>query len=235
MFKLLNPSNTFFFINIIIKHFTSLLIIILPIGLIYSLWLSPVDYLQGDAVRIMYVHVPSAWLSLSCYAFIGLLSIISFLFKNKNFYLINKSLAPLGLMFTIIAIVTGSLWGQPTWGTWWAWDARLTSMLVLAFFYFFIILTYKLISNFELSNKLASLVAIIGLINLPLIKFSVDWWPTLHQPASINITSSTTIHASMLLPLLLMFVALSIYSVLIFLMKYKTEIIKIKTKGLDRL
>ena len=136
MFKLLNPSNTFSFINTIIKHFTSLLIIILPIGLIYSLWISPVDYLQGDSVRIMYVHVPSAWLSLSCYAFIGLSSVISFLFKNKNFYLINKSLAPLGLMFTIIAIVTGSLWGQPTWGAWWAWDARLTSMLVLAFFIF---------------------------------------------------------------------------------------------------
>ena len=235
MFKLINFSNSFYFINIFIKNFTSLLVILLPIGLIYSLWVSPSDYIQGDSVRIMYVHVPSAWISLMCYALIGFLSIINFLFKNKNFYLINKSLAPLGFIFTLIAIVTGSLWGQPTWGTWWVWDARLTSMLVLAFFYLVIILTYKLISNFELSNKLASLIAIIGLINLPIIKFSVDWWSTLHQSASIKISSSTTIHASMLLPLLLMFIVLMMYSALIFLMKYKTEIIKIKFKGLDRL
>ena len=205
------------------------------VALSFALILSPPDYLQGDSVRIMYVHVPSAWIGLASFTSIALLSIANFLFKIKNIKLITKSIAPIGLMFTCLAIVTGSLWGQPTWGTWWVWDARITSMLILALFYIGFIAAHKFISKEERANKISSLVAIIGLINVPIIKYSVEWWNTLHQPASIKLTGSSTIHSSMLMPLMLMFFVLLLYCALIFLMKYKTEIIRIKKKNLKRL
>ena len=183
----------------------------------------------------MYVHVPSAWIGLASFSAIALLCALNFLFKFKNFILISKSIAPIGLLFTSIAIVTGSLWGVPTWGTWWAWDARLTSMLVLMLFYILFILVFKFVKKENIANNSATLISIIGIINLPIIKYSVEWWNTLHQPASIKFDGSSTIHASMMLPLMLMLLVLLLYCVLIFLMKYKTEIIRIKKKNINRL
>ena len=209
--------------------------VILIIGLFEALVLSPQDYLQGDSVRIMYVHVPSAWLALGIFSIISILSILVFIFKNKNLVLISKSLAPSGFIFNIIALVTGSIWGRPTWGTWWAWDARITSMLILALFYLMYLLAWRIFQNKSYLTKITSLIAILGAINVPIIKFSVDWWNTLHQPSSVKILSESTIHSSMLLPLLLMTAAFALFSLLIFLMKYNTELIKIKNKGLDRL
>jgi len=235
MFKILNPSNTISLVTKTISILTFLFLIFIAIGLVQSLLISPIDYIQGHSVRIMYVHVPSSWISIACLSIIGFLSVLSFIYKNKNFSLLGKSLAPLGLMFAVISIVTGALWGQPTWGTWWAWDARLTSMLVLVIFYVAYILSWKLVADLSRSCKISSIIAIAGLFNLPIIKYSVDWWSTLHQSSSIKIISNTTIHYSMLFPLMIMFFALLIYSALIFLMKYKTEIIKLKNKGLDRL
>jgi heme exporter protein C len=235
MFSLLNPSNIFYWIGKIISFINSVFFILLLVALSFALIFSPPDYLQGDSVRIMYVHVPSAWISLASFTCIALLSVANFIFKTKNLIIITKSIAPLGLMFTCLAIVTGSLWGQPTWGTWWAWDARLTSMVILALFYIGYIVSHKLILNEERANKISSIIAIIGLINIPIIKFSVDWWNTLHQPASIKLTGTSTIHSSMLMPLLLMFFVLLLYCALIFLMKYKTEIIRMKKKNLKRL
>ncbi len=132
-------------------------------------------------------------------------------------------------------MVTGSIWGKPTWGTWWAWDARITSMLLLAFFYLMFLLSWRVTDNEEKAVKISSYIAIIGLINVPIIKFSVEWWSTLHQPSSVNIFTETSIHTSMLLPLGIMTAAFALFSLLIFLMKYNTELIKIKNKGLDRL
>ena len=146
----------------------------------------------------------------------------------------TKSIAPIGLMFTCIAIVTGSIWGQPTWGTFWAWDARITSMVIMALFYLVFIFIHKFFDEDDKANKISSIVAVIGLINIPIIKYSVEWWSTLHQPASIKIAGTSTIHSSMLTPLLLMFFVLILYCALIFLMKYKTEIIRIKKKNLKR-
>ena len=205
-----------------------LLIFTAIIGLLYSIILSPPDYVQGDSVRIMYVHVPSSFLALGCFAFIGLASIGNLIFKVKFVSLLAKSLAPVGCIFALISIVTGSFWGKPTWGVWWVWDARLTSMLVLFLFYIFYILVWKLITNFDKANKISSIIGIIGLFNLPIIKYSVDWWNTLHQPSSITLTSAPTIHYKMLIPLLIMFVAMLIYSIIIFLLKYKTEVMKFK-------
>ena len=234
MFNLFNNTNIFIWIEKLINFINSIFFVLLLIALSFALIFSPPDYLQGDSVRIMYVHVPAAWIGLASFSCIALLSISNFIFKIKNFTLITKSIAPIGLMFTCLAIVTGSIWGQPTWGTFWAWDARITSMVILALFYLMYIATHKLIVEREKANKISSIIAGLGLINIPIIKYSVEWWNTLHQPASIKITGTSTIHSSMLTPLLLMFFVLILYCALIFLMKYKTEIIRIKKKNLKR-
>ena len=205
-----------------------LLVIVIIIGLIYSLLLSPPDYIQGDSVRIMYVHVPSSFMALGCFGFIGLASICNLIFKIRFMSLIAKSLAPIGFIFSLISIVTGSLWGKPTWGVWWVWDARLTSMAILLFFYIAYILTWRMINNFDKANSITSIIGIVGLLNIPVIKYSVDWWNTLHQPSSITLTSAPTIHYSMLVPLMIMFFGMLIYTLIIFLMRYKTEVIKFK-------
>ena len=235
MFDLINPSRIFHWIEKLINFINSIFFILLIIALTFALILSPPDYLQGDSVRIMYVHVPSAWIGLASFTSIALLSILNFIFKIKNLNLITKSIAPLGLMFTCLAIVTGSLWGQPTWGTWWAWDARITSMVVLSIFYILFILAHKLIEQEDKANKVSNIIAIIGLVNIPVIKYSVDWWNTLHQPSSIKLGGTSSIHPSMLLPLMLMLLVLLLYCALILLMKYKTEIIRIKKKNIKRI
>jgi|TARA_B100000700_G_scaffold292332_1_gene352200 heme exporter protein C len=235
MLNYFNPNNTLLIINKLKKFVLALFIIVLLLGLIEALVLSPEDYKQGDSVRIMYVHVPSAWISLGIFSLISILSFGILIFKNKNFSIVAKSLAPSGLLFNIIALVTGSLWGIPTWGTWWAWDARITSMLLLVIFYLMFILSWRITDDNDKAIKISSYIAIIGLINIPIVKFSVDWWSTLHQPASVNLLKDTTIHSSMLLPLGIMTAAFALFSLLIFLMKYNTELIKIKNKGLDRL
>ncbi len=236
MLDLINPSRIFSLIQKIINFINSIFFVVLMIALTFALIISPPDYLQSESVRIMYVHVPSAWIALATFTTIALLSIISFLFKIKNLNLISKSIAPIGLLFTFLAIVTGSLWGQPTWGTWWVWDARITSMVVLSFFYIAFIVVHKLVKDEDKAYKVSSVVAIIGSINIPIIKYSVDWWNTLHQPQSINLLKGTSsIHSSMLLPLMLMLLALLLYCALIFLMKYKTEIIRIKKKNIKRI
>ena len=229
------PNRIFIITSKAPKYVLAVFIMVITIGLIEALIISPKDYIQSDSVRIMYVHVPSAWISVGIFSLISILSFGILFFKNKTFPLIAKSLAPSGLVFNVIALVTGSIWGKPTWGTWWAWDARITSMLILALFYLMYILAWRIYEDKNQVNKITSLIAIIGLINVPIIKFSVDWWSTLHQPASVNLLSETTIHPSMLIPLIIMTAAFALFSLLIFLMKYNTELIKIKNKGLDRL
>ena len=228
MFKNLFPSKILTLTNKTINALVILLIVVVAVGLAYSLFISPPDYIQGDSVRIMYVHVPSSFIALGCFGFIGIASICNLIFKIKLMPLLAKSIAPIGCTFSIISIVTGSLWGKPTWGIWWVWDARLTSMIVLLLFYIFYILSWRIISNFEKANKVSSVIGIIGSFNLPVIKYSVDWWSTLHQPSSITLTSAPTIHHTMLVPLIIMFFSLVIFSLIIFLMKYKTEVMKFK-------
>ena len=227
-------GNIIVYIDKFIKFINSIFFIILLIGLSFALIISPVDYLQGDTVRIMYVHVPSAWLGLSIFSIIAISTVLNFVFKIKHLFLLIKSLAPIGLLFTCLAIITGSLWGQPTWGTWWAWDARLTSMLVLMLFYIFFILSFKFFKNKDSLPKILSSISILGIINIPIIKYSVEWWSTLHQPASIKFLGNSSVHSSMLIPLFLMLLVLLLYCALIFLMKYKTEIIKIKKQSIKR-
>ena len=223
MFQLLEPNRIFSITSKAPKYVLLLFILVVSIGLTEALILSPEDYKQSHSVRIMYVHVPAAWISLGIFSTITILSIVGYIFKIKNFFLISKSLAPSGFVFNVIALVTGSIWGKPTWGTWWAWDARITSMLILALFYLMYLIAWRIYEDKEQVFKVTSIITILGIINVPIIKYSVDWWNTLHQPASINILSKSTIHSSMLVPLLIMTAAFALFSLLIFLMKYNTE------------
>ena len=235
MFRIFEPNKVFQITSKAPKFVLFLFVIVVTIGLTEALIFSPEDYKQSHTVRIMYVHVPAAWISLGIFSLITTLSIIGYIFKNRNFFLISKSLAPSGFIFNVIALVTGAIWGKPTWGTWWAWDARITSMLILALFYGMYLLAWRIYEDKDKIFKISTLITILGVINVPIIKFSVDWWNTLHQPASISILTKNTIHFSMLWPLLTMTAAFALFSLLIFLMKYNTELIKIKNKGLDRL
>ena len=235
MFKYFEPNKIFSITSKAPKYVLLLFVIILTVGLIEALVLSPEDYKQSHSVRIMYVHVPAAWICLGIFSMITFLSVIGYIFKIRNFFLISKSLAPSGFVFSVIALVTGSIWGKPTWGTWWAWDARITSMLILSLFYVIYLIAWRIYDNDDKAFKITSIITVVGIINVPIIKYSVDWWNTLHQPASINILSESSIHVSMLYPLLIMTAAFTLFSLLIFLMKYNTELIKIKNKGLDRL
>ena len=224
----MNTKNISFFLSI----FTLVLFLV---GVYWGLFIAPKDYLQGDSYRIIYVHVPAAWLSLQTYIFMAVTGFIALVWKVKIMEIASIQSAPIGAFFTIIALVTGMIWGKPTWGTYWVWDARLTSELILLFLYIGVIVLYASFSDKRQAVKITSLLAIIGLINIPIIHYSVEWWNTLHQPASINILSGSSIHSSMLLPLIIMTAAFALFSLLIFLMKYNTELIKLKNKGLDRL
>ncbi len=228
MFKNFFPNKILSLNNKLINSLLIPMILIFFVGLMYALFISPPDYIQGDSVRIMYVHVPSSFIALGFFGFIGIASILNLIFKIKFVSLMAKSLAPIGCIFSLISIVTGSLWGKPTWGIWWVWDARLTSMAILLLFYLAYIFIWKYVKNFEKANKISSVIGIIGLFNLPVIKYSVDWWNTLHQPSSITLTSAPTIHYTMLVPLVIMFLGMVVYSLIIFLMRYKTELMKLK-------
>ncbi len=207
-----NQNKIFLSINSYYRFILIFFLIVLSLGLIEALIISPEDYLQGDSVRIMYVHVPSAWISLGIFSCMAFLSVLVFIFKNRNLVIIAKSLAPSGFIFTLIALVTGSIWGKPTWGTWWAWDARITTMLILCFFYLMYLLAWRIFEKRDSVIKITSLISIIGAFNIPIIKFSVDWWSTLHQPSSIKILSESKIHESMLTPLIIMTAAFALFS-----------------------
>ena len=207
--------------NAVLKQITIYLMIA---GLLYALVFSPNDYQQGFAVKIMYIHVPSAWLAMFTYALMTIYGILAFAFKIPFGFIFIKAAAPIGLVFTTICLITGSIWGKPMWGTWWVWDARLTSVLILAIFYLIIIILYKSFNNIEVGEKISSIFVLLGSANLPIIKYSVDWWNTLHQPASISNLSPPSIETSILLPLLLMSIAFIFLFLFILSIRLRAEI-----------
>ena len=221
---LINPSKFTKFADIIFKPLIIVSLIIMIVGLIL-VYLSPLDYQQGLTVKIMYVHVPSAWLALLTYAVMTIYSIIGISFKMPFCFIVNKAVAPIGAVFTLLCLISGSLWGKPMWGTWWVWDARLTSVAILLLVYLIIIFLNKTFENREVREKTTAIFIIIGSINLPIIKFSVDWWNTLHQPASVSKLSSPSMDSSMLQPLLVMTVAFTLVGLIIAILRIKAEIL----------
>ena len=200
-------------------------IVAFTFGLYFSLLQSPPDYIQGDSMRIMYIHVPSAWFALMAYTILAGSSVLWFITRNPIFSIIARSIAQIGMIFTLISLVTGSIWGKPTWGVWWVWDARLTSMLLLFFLYLAYIFLWQSITNKDLASKISAALAIVGFVNIPIIKFSVDWWNTLHQPASISKLSSPSIDISMMVPLFIMTLATFLFLVTVFFIRLRIEIL----------
>ena len=194
------------------------------IGLIYALIFSPNDYQQGFSVRIMYVHVPAAWLSLFIYFLMTIYCIIGIAFKIPFGFIFLKAVAPIGAIFTLICLISGSLWGKPMWGTWWVWDARLTSVFILFIFYIIIIILNKSFEDIEVGEKISSIFVLLGSINLPIIKYSVEWWNTLHQPASVSKLSSPSIDISILIPLILMTLSFTFIFLFILSIRLRAEI-----------
>ena len=200
-------------------------IVAFTFGLYFSLLQSPPDYIQGDSMRIMYIHVPSAWFALMAYTILAGSSVLWFITRNPIFSIIARSIAQIGMIFTLISLVTGSIWGKPTWGVWWVWDARLTSMLLLFFLYLAYIFLWQSITNKDLASKISAALAIVGFVNIPIIKFSVDWWNTLHQPATISKLSSPSIDISMMVPLFIMTFATFLFLVTVFFIRLRIEIL----------
>lgn len=202
-------------------------------GLYFSLFASPADYQQGDSVRIMYVHVPAAWMALFCYSVMAGASAFGFIWKHPLADVAAKETAPIGAGFTLLALVTGSLWGKPMWGTWWAWDARLTSVLVLLFLYLGYMAIWRSFPDKIRAARLAAILAMVGFVNIPIIKFSVDWWNSLHQPASVIRADGPAIHSSMLTPLLLMAIAYMLVFAALLLTSMRNELMERRLARLE--
>ena len=222
---LINPSKFNEIADYIFKPVLVLSILLFALGLLFSFYLSPDDYQQGSTVRIMYVHVPSAWLALLTYAIMTFYSIVALAFRIPFGFIFNTAVAPIGAIFTLICIISGSLWGKPMWGTWWVWDARLTSVAILFIIYLIIIFINLSFENRVVREKVVAIFVIVGSVNLPIVKFSVDWWNTLHQPATISKLSKPSIDPSMMTPLLIMTFAFMMIGIAIAILRIKTEIV----------
>jgi len=233
--RLANPGRFLRFADAIYPWCLGAMILCLLLGLALALVFSPADYQQGDTVRIMYVHVPAAWMALFVYLNLALASASLLIWRHPLAGIAAEASAPIGAAFTFLALVTGSLWGKPMWGTWWVWDARLTSVLIL----FFLYLGYMALTNAfeeeERGRRAGAVLALVGVINLPIIKFSVDWWNTLHQPASVSRIGTPTIHSSMLWPLLIMAVAFMLFFVVVLIQRMRSELVAARLRALGRL
>jgi heme exporter protein C len=202
---------------------TVLALVLFPVGLVWALAIAPADYQQSDAYRIIYVHVPAAWMSMFTYLIVAVGSAVALIWRHPLAEITARAAAPIGACFTAIALVTGSIWGQPMWGTWWVWDARLTSVLILFFLYLGYIALYDAFDDPTRGARAASILALVGVINIPIVKFSVDWWNTLHQPSSVLRMSGPAMPPSMLWPLLFMAVVFKLYLVSVLLLRIRAE------------
>lgn len=200
-------------------------------GLVLGLLYAPVDYQQGNSYRIMFIHVPAAILAQSAYMMMAVAGAIFLIWKMKMAAWVAKVLAPIGASFCLIALLTGAIWGKPTWGTWWVWDARLTSMLLLLFLYVGVMAITMAMDNEDSGFKAAAILALVGVVNIPIIKYSVQWWNTLHQPASLKLTEKPSMHIDMLIPLLIMIVSTYVLFALLVILRTRNEILRNERKS----
>jgi heme exporter protein C len=207
-------------------------VLVLTVGLFWSLVVAPPDYQQGDTVRIMYVHVPAAWMALSVYLFVAVASAVALVWRHPLAEVAARAAAPIGAAFTFVCLATGSLWGRPMWGTWWVWDARLTSVLILFFLYLGYIALANAFDDPSRGGRAAAVLALVGVVNLPIIKFSVDWWNTLHQPASVMRIGGPRIDISMLAPLLIMALGFTLLFVVLLMLRMRTALNERKAMAL---
>lgn len=234
MISLANPTRFLNLAGAVIPWLTALVIILLGTGLYLSFFVAPPDYQQGETVRIMFIHVPAAWVAMGCYVVIAIAALGTLIWRHPLADVAAKAAAPIGATFTFIVLVTGSLWGKPMWGTHWVWDARLTSLLVLFLLYLGLIALWQAIEEPGRAGRAAAILALVGAVNIPIIKFSVDWWNTLHQPASVFRMSGSTIDASLLTPLFVMGAAFLALFVLLHLIAMRAEILRRRVRALQQ-
>jgi heme exporter protein C len=230
-----NPARFRRIADALLPWLTVAAVVSLGVGIYLSLFVAPPDYQQGETVRIMFVHVPAAWMALFIYAVIAVASAVALIWKHPLAHVAAKAASPVGAAFTFLALFTGSLWGKPMWGTFWVWDARLTSVLLLFFLYLGHMALMNAFENPERGQKSAAVLALVGAVNLPVIKFSVDWWNTLHQPASVLRMDGPTIDSSMLWPLLIMALGFKLYFVSLLLVRMKSELLAARARSLRQL
>jgi len=224
MHRFANPTRFLKIATAIQPWVMAVTVILTAVGLYMALISSPADYQQGESVRIMYVHVPAAWMGMFCYAALAIASAVALIWKHPLADVAAKATAPVGAAFTFLSLVTGSLWGKPMWGTWWVWDARLTSMLILFFLYIGYMALFDAFDDRARGAKAAAILSLVGAVNLPIIKFSVNWWNTLHQPASVIKMGGPSIDASMLWPLFLLAIAFKGYYIWVLLVRMRQEL-----------
>lgn len=205
---------------------TAISVALLVTGAVWGLAFAPTDYKQGNSYRIIYIHVPAAFLALAGYYIMAISGAIGLIWKMKLPFMVMKSAAPIGAILTFISLVTGSIWGKPTWGTWWEWDARITSMLILFFLYLGMIALQQAYQHRDTADKSSAVLALVGMVNIPIIYKSVDWWNTLHQPATIKFTSKSSIDPSMLYPLLTMVIGFYVFYALVLLLYTRVEVLR---------
>jgi heme exporter protein C len=232
MLRFANPARFMRFSAAVLPWCAGATALLLGAGLILALFVAPPDYQQGEAVRIMYVHVPAAYMATLVYAFVALASAVALIWRHPLADIAAQEAAPLGAGFTLICLVSGSLWGEPMWGTWWVWDARLTSMLVLFFLYLGYIALIHAFDDPTRGARAGAVLALVGAVDLPIIKFSVDWWNTLHQPASIFRLGGPTIAASMLWPLAVMALGFTLFFVTVLLLRMRSRLLAAKIRSL---
>ena len=233
MWQLANPSVFLAFAARVIPWAGGLTAVVLAVGIALAFFVAPADYQQGETVRIMFIHVPAAWLSMFIYSVMALAALGTLIWRHPMADAAQKAAAPLGAVFTFICLVTGSLWGKPMWGTWWVWDARLTSVLVLFLIYLGLVALWRTIDDPGQAARACSILTLVGAVNIPIIKFSVDWWNTLHQPASVFRMGGSTIDGSMLWPLLIMAVGATMLFVTLHLMTTRNEILRRRLRRLS--
>ena len=230
--RLANPNRFLRLSGAVLPWSTGLAAVTIAAGLWFAFFVSPADYQQGETVRIMYIHVPSAWMALFVYSVMAVASAVGLIWKHPLAHVVALAAAPLGAGFTLICLATGSLWGKPMWGTWWVWDARLTSVLILFFLYLGFIALANAFDSPTRGERGAAILALVGAVNVPIIKFSVDWWNTLHQPASVTKLGMPSIHVSMLIPLLLMAVGFTALFVSLLIVRVRAELLARRIRAL---
>ncbi|HML93169.1 heme ABC transporter permease [Methyloceanibacter sp.] len=231
---LANPTRFLNFAGAVIPWLAGLAAILLGAGLYLSFFVAPPDYQQGETVRIMFIHVPSAWLAMFAYVLIAISGLGTLIWRHPLADVSAKAAAPIGATFTFLALVTGSLWGKPMWGTYWVWDARLTSMLVLFLLYLGLIALWQAIEEPGRAGRAAAILALVGAVNIPIIKFSVNWWNTLHQPASVIRAGAPTIDSSLLTPLVVMALGFTVLFVVLHLIAMRAEILRRRVRALQQ-
>ena len=233
MHRFANPTRFMRYSAAILPWSTWITAALIVVGLYLALFVAPPDYQQGESVRIMYVHVPAAWMALFVYTGMAVASAMALIWKHPLADIAARGSAPIGACFTFIALATGSLWGKPMWGTWWVWDARLTSMLVLFFLYLGYMALADAFDDPRKGARAAAILALVGFVNVPIIKFSVDWWNTLHQPASVVKLGGPSIHASMLAPLVVMALGFTAFYISVLILRMRAAIVAAKLRALQ--